>query len=137
MSTIDDATKKTPAYRELVHWVSGRVGDEEKADGYAERLYQRITEDAINVEHLKQRAEATNAALLEEHRNEVSACRAVLRALMSFAGGRDDDTARRVYATIARFNLGEMFRPGGGMDRWPIPVELTGQDETVEQAEAA
>lgn len=118
----------TPGMRELEYWI-GRSVESADADGYAERLYAAIAKEAVDVAHLKQRAEATNAALVEEHRGEADACRAVLRTLQSFAGGRDDDTARRVYATIARFNLGEMFRPGGGADRYLIPVELT-EEET-------
>lgn len=117
----------TPAMRELRHWI-GQSADEDKADGYAERLYERIAREAVDVEHLRQRAEATNAGLVEEMRSEVYACRAVLRVLMKFAGGRDDDTARRIYATIARFNLGEMFRPGGSADRYLIPGELTDEE---------
>lgn len=118
----------TPAMRELKHWI-GQSADEEKAVGYAERLYAAISKEAVDVEHLKQRAEATNAALVDEYRDEVYACRAVLRTLLKFAAGRDDDTAKRVHATISRFNLGEMFRPGGGADRYLIPVELT-EEET-------
>ncbi|MFI0211976.1 hypothetical protein ACH4OV_25310 [Streptomyces diastaticus] len=113
--------------RELRYWV-GQSADDEKAGGYAERLYERIGREAVDVEHLKLRAEATNAALVEEYRNEVSACRAVLRALQKFSQGRDDDTARRIHATISRFNLGEMFRPGGGADRYLIPIELTDEE---------
>lgn len=60
---------------------------------------------------------------------ELQAYQALVRCLMKFAGGRDDDTARSVYATIGRFNLGEMFRPGGGADRYLIPYELTGEKQ--------
>ncbi|WP_432157781.1 hypothetical protein [Streptomyces sp. bgisy153] len=119
----------TPGMRELKHWVS-QSADPGKAAGYAERLYERIGREAVDVEHLKQRAEATNATLVDEYHGEVYACRAVLRTLQKFADGRDDDTARRVHATISRFNLGEMFRPGGGADRYLIPVELT-EEETA------
>ncbi|MEU3986094.1 hypothetical protein AB0F77_39560 [Streptomyces sp. NPDC026672] len=118
----------TPGMRELRHWIGQVPMDEAKADGYAERLYASISKEAVDVEHAKQHAEATNAALVDEYRGEVYACRAVLRTLQGFAGGRDDDTARRVYATISRFNLGEMFRPGGGADRYLIPVELTEEE---------
>ncbi|MGW1268181.1 hypothetical protein [Streptomyces sp. NPDC002491] len=117
----------TPGMRELTHWIE-RTADPVKVDGYAERLYERIGRECIDVEHTKQRAEATNAALVDEHRGEADACRAVLRALQKFADGRDDDTARRIYATISRFNLGEMFRPGGGADRYLIPIELTDEE---------
>ncbi|MDX2575915.1 hypothetical protein PV332_10525 [Streptomyces scabiei] len=120
----------TPGLRELTHWIE-KTADPVKTDGYAERLYERIGREAVDVEHVKQRAEATNAALVDEYRGEVYACRAVLRALQSFAKQRDDDTAKRVYATIARFNLGEMFRPGGGADRYLIPVELTEEEPTA------
>jgi hypothetical protein len=113
--------------RELKYWV-GQSADPEKADGYAERLYAAISREAVDVEHLKQRAEATNAALVDEYRGEVYACRAVLRTLQSFAKQRDDDTARRVYATISRFNLGEMFRSGDGADCYLIPIELTEEE---------
>ncbi|MEU3285596.1 hypothetical protein [Streptomyces longwoodensis] len=119
---------ETPGMRELTHWIE-QTADPVKVDGYAERLYELIGREAVDVEHLKQRAEATNAALVDEYRGEVYACRAILRTLQKFAGGRDDDTARRIYATISRFNLGEMFRPGGGADRYLIPVELT-EEET-------
>ena len=118
----------TPGMRELTHWIE-RTADPVKVDGYAERLYEAISKEAVDVEHTKQRAEATNAVLVDEYRGEVDACRAVLRVLQDFTGSRDDDTAKRVYATIARFNLGEMFRPGGGADRYLIPVELT-EEET-------
>jgi hypothetical protein len=117
----------TPGMRQLRYWVGG-TADPEKAEGYAARLYEEISREAVDVEHAKQRAEATNAALVDEYRGEVYACRAVLRTLQSFANGRDDDTARRVYTTIARFNLGEMFRPGGGADRYLIPIELTDEE---------
>jgi hypothetical protein len=116
--------------RELKHWIGQAPFDEKVIDGYAERLYERIGREAVDVEHLKQRAEATNAALVDEYRGEVYACRAVLRALQKFADGRDDDTARWVYATISRFNLGEMFRPGGA-DRYLIPVELTDEENAA------
>lgn len=117
----------TSGKRELRYWI-GLSADDAKADGYAERLYERIGREAVDVEHLKKRAEATNAALVEEHCGEADACRAVLRTLQKFANGRDDDTARRIYATISRFNLGEMFRPGGGADRYLIPIELTDEE---------
>ncbi|MFJ3084459.1 hypothetical protein ACIPJG_32545 [Streptomyces halstedii] len=117
----------TPGMRELAHWIEN-TADPAKADGYAERLYATIAKEAVDTEHVKQRAEATNAALVDEYRGEVYACRAVLRTLLKFAGERDDDTARRVYATISRFNLGEMFRPGGGAARYLIPIELTDEE---------
>lgn len=63
--------------------------------------------------------------MADETRDELHAYQALVRCLMKFSGGRDDDTAKSVYATIARFNLGEMFRPGGGADRYLIPYELT------------
>ncbi|MCQ6554772.1 hypothetical protein NPS70_16425 [Streptomyces sp. C10-9-1] len=113
--------------RELAHWIE-KTADPVKVDGYAERLSERIAREATDVEHLRQRAEATNAALVHEYRDEVYALRAVLRALQQFAGGRDDDTARRVFATISRFNLGAMFRPGGDADRYLIPVDLTDEE---------
>ncbi|MDH6625747.1 hypothetical protein M2271_003558 [Streptomyces sp. LBL] len=117
----------TPGTRQLCYWI-GQSADPEKADGYVTRLYEEISREAVDVEHVKQRAEATNAALVDEYHGEVYACRAVLRTLLKFASDRDDDTARRVYATIGRFNLGEMFRPGGGADRYLIPVELTDEE---------
>jgi hypothetical protein len=115
--------------RELTHWIE-KSADPVKVDGYAERLYAAIAKEAVDVEHLKQRAEATNAGLVDEMRGEVYACRAVLRTLQRFAKQRDDDTARRVQATITRFNLGEMFRPGGA-DRYLIPIELTDEESTA------
>ncbi|HLL34200.1 MAG TPA: hypothetical protein VK545_09975 [Streptomyces sp.] len=116
--------------RELRYWVDG-TADPDTADVTAERLYAAIAKEAVDVEHLKQRAEATNAGLVDEMRGEVYACRAVLRTLQSFAKQRDDDTAKRVYATISRFNLGEMFRPGGGADRYLIPIELTDEENAA------
>ncbi|KUF18852.1 hypothetical protein [Streptomyces silvensis] len=120
--------QETPGQRELRYWI-GRSTDSADAERYADALYARIAKEAVDVEHTKQRAEATNASLVDEYRGEVYACRAVLRTLMTFTGGREDDTARRIYATIARFNLGEMFRPGGAADRYLIPVELR-EEET-------
>ncbi|WP_228973417.1 hypothetical protein [Streptomyces sp. DH12] len=116
----------TPAQRELHHWIT-QAGRSD-ADIVAARLYAAIAKEAVDVEHLKQRAEVTNAALVDEYRGEADARRAVLRVLQSFTSGRNDDTARRVYATISRFNLGEMFRPGGGADRYLIPAELTNEE---------
>lgn len=116
----------TSGMRELRYWIA-RTGVTD-VDGAAERLYDAIAKEAVDIEHVKRRAEATNAALVDEMRGEVYACRAVLRVLKSFASGRSDDTALRVNATIGRFNLGEMFRPGGSADRYLIPVELTDEE---------
>ncbi|MFB7919244.1 hypothetical protein [Streptomyces sp. NPDC056061] len=120
----------TPGMRELTYWIE-RGTDPDKADGYAERLYAVIAKEAVDVEHLRLRAEATNAALIDELSGELDACRTVLRVLKSFVGERNDDTALRVNATIGRFNLGAMFRPGGGADRYLIPVELTDEETAV------
>jgi hypothetical protein len=109
---------------ELKGWI-GRAGvDPAGVDGYAGRLYERIRYETANDAIAEARARDQNAALLADARNEVSAYSALVRALQSFAKTRDDDTACRVYTTISRFNLGEMFRPGGGADRYLIPYEL-------------
>ncbi|MFI7096411.1 hypothetical protein [Streptomyces lydicus] len=121
---------ETPGMKELRYWI-GATADPDKADGYASRLYERIGRECTDVEHLHLRAEATNAAALDEKRGELHAYQTLVHALQGFAGGRldQDDTARSVYATISRFNLGEMFRPGGGADRYLIPYELTDPDK--------
>lgn len=117
--------KPTPGMTELAYWI-GRSADADKANGYVSRLYERIGRECTDVEHLRMRAETTNATDLAEARAELHAYQALVSALQGFAGDRlDDDTARRVYATISRFNLREMFRPGGGADRYLIPYELT------------
>nr|WSW58483.1 hypothetical protein OG513_07745 [Streptomyces sp. NBC_00998] len=109
---------------ELKGWV-GRAGVNPAAvDGYAGRLYERIRRETANDAIAEARARDQSAALLDMARGDVSAMAALVRALQDFAKTRDDDTARRVYATISRFNLGEMFRPGGGADRYLIPYEL-------------
>ncbi|MCM2391731.1 hypothetical protein [Streptomyces albipurpureus] len=121
---------ETPGMRELTHWIE-KTADPVKADGYAERLYATIAKEAVDVEHLRLRAEASNADLVDEYRGEASACRAVLRVLQEFAGSRDDDTARRIYVVISRFNLGEISRPGGGAGQYVIPVELRDEETSA------
>lgn len=68
--------------------------------------------------------------MADNEKSELHAYQSLVRVLMRFAKERDDDTAKSIYATIARFNLGEMFRPGGGADRYLIPYELTEKAET-------
>ncbi|WP_158687616.1 hypothetical protein [Streptomyces sp. AA1529] len=89
------------------------------ADEVAYRLYDQI------------RGEQARVSGLEDTRRELYACRAILRTIQQFTNerlDRDDDTARRIYATIARFNYGDMYRPGGSLDRYLIPAELTNED---------
>lgn len=116
----------TSAMREL-KYLANRAAVVRDPESHAERLYSAIGREVTDVEHLRLRAEATNAAVLAELRGEVRAYQALVRCLMSYAGDNlDSEHMKRVHATIARFNLGEMFRPGGGADRYLIPYELTG-----------
>jgi hypothetical protein len=102
-----------PAAAALADLAARAAEPGEDADAIAFDLYERIGREQ----------DATA-------RDEVRAYEALVRALMAFTHGRPgDDTARRVYATIARFNLGGMFRPGGSGDRYLIPHELA-PDET-------
>lgn len=116
-------TKPTPAMAELIHWISARQPDPEKARAAAERLHAAIGKDVTDAEHLRLRAEAMNAALVEESRQEVMSCRSMLRAIRGFAKDRTDDTGRRIYHAIGRFNLGQVFQPGTP-DATLVPVEL-------------
>ena len=121
----------TPAMTELIHWISARQPDPEKARAAAERLHTAIGKDVTDAEHLRLCAEATNAALAEEYRQEVMSCRAMLRALQGFAEDRTDDTGRRIYHAIDRFNLGQVFQPGTP-DASLVPAELQ-EDPPEEQ----
>ncbi|WP_382465698.1 hypothetical protein ACFIN9_24585 [Streptomyces noursei] len=65
-------------------------------------------------------------------RRELMAHEALTRQLMRFAGDHlEDGNMKRIYAAIARFNLGGMFRPGGGADAYLIPFELVGDGESI------
>jgi predicted ATPase len=102
-----------PAAAALADLAARAAEPGEDADAIAFDLYERIGREQ----------DATRA--LEAARDEVRAYEALVRALMAFTHGRPgDDTARRVDATIARFNLGSMFRSGGSGDRYLIPHEL-------------
>ena len=91
----------SPGMRELRGWID-RAGTPEMAggaDGYAERLYERIAREATDVEHLRLRAEATNARNLSEVRDAARALEALVRVLHGFTRSRAagaDDTAKRV-----------------------------------------
>ncbi|MER7046739.1 hypothetical protein [Streptomyces jumonjinensis] len=124
----------TPGMRELTHWISHTTLAPDPAAA-AQRLYDKIAIEVTDVEALRLRAELTTTQDLRAARAEVHAYQALCRSLIKFAHGRDDDTAKRVYTTIARFNLGEMFRPGGGADRYLIPVELLDTPATDQPAE--
>jgi hypothetical protein len=103
-----------PGAQALQDLATKAVGDEE-ADAVAYRLYEQI------------RQEVAHVSGLEETSRELYACQALLRCLRQFASSRlehEDETARSVYATIGRFNLGNMFRPGGSTDNYLIPYEL-------------
>ncbi|MFE7754286.1 hypothetical protein [Streptomyces sp. NPDC057429] len=117
----------TPGLKQLTNWIS-QSAEPEKADGYATRLYEEISREAVNEAHLRLRAEATNAALVDEMRKEVYAHQALLRVIQTFTGGRSDVTATRVYQAIARFNLGDMLRPDGTVDAYRVPVELADEN---------
>lgn len=108
-----------PAAQALADLAARAAGPGEDADAVAYDLYEQI------------RQETARVSGLEATRGELAACRALLRVLHKFAGGRaadGDDTAKRVDATISRFNLGTMFRPGGGADRYLIPLELADEE---------
>lgn len=113
----------TPAMTELIHWISARQTDPVQARAAAVRLYAAIGKDVTDAEHLRLRAEATNAVLVEEWRQEVVSCRGMLRAIQGFAKDRTDDTGRRIYHAIGRFNLGQVFQPGTP-DSCLVPAEL-------------
>lgn len=117
--------KDSQGMAELKGWISRAGSDPEKVDGYAIRLYERIRQETSNDAIAEAVAKDQVTTRSDEIRTEITAHEALMRCLMNFAGSRDDDTARSVYATIARFNMGEMFRPGGGADRYLIPFELT------------
>jgi hypothetical protein len=120
--------KDSQGMAELKGWV-GRAGvDPSSVDGYADRLYERIRQETANESVAEARARDQNAARIAESCREVAAIESLLRVLTGFVKTRDDDTALRVYATISRFNLGDMFRPGGGADRYLIPYELTDEE---------
>ena len=106
-----------PAAAELEE-LAAKAGAEDP-DAVAYRLYEAI------------RREVSRVSGLDETSGELYACQALIRVLLNFAKERierEDDTAKRIYATICRFNLGEMFRPGGGADRYLIPFELADEE---------
>ncbi|MFI9079153.1 hypothetical protein ACIGW8_22235 [Streptomyces sioyaensis] len=110
-TSTSKATIPQPALDDLEKIVSF-YADPDQVEAIAFDLYERI------------RSETSRVAGHTETRAELYAYQALVRVLTSFAKGREDDTARRIYATIARFNLGDMFRPGGDADRYLIPNEL-------------
>lgn len=116
-------TDDTSAMKELVYWIGGRETNPDKARTAAERLYAAIGKDVTDLEHLRLRAEATNAALVDEMRRESTANSDMLRMVMEFAKYRSesDDTARRIYLAIIRFYHEEEDREPGLMR---IPPEL-------------
>jgi hypothetical protein len=93
----------TSAMTELIWWITGREDDLEKARAAADRLHAAIAKDVVDAEHLRLRAEATNAALVDEMRRESIADGDMLDMVMKFAKGRGDDTGRRIYLAIRRF----------------------------------
>ncbi|MFG2292038.1 hypothetical protein [Streptomyces sp. NPDC048603] len=113
---------------ELKCWVERSGVTADRVDGYAERLYAAIGREAVDEAVTAASARDRNAKRLAEERERVYAYEALTRVLMTFARDRRDDTSRRIYATIARFNLGAMFRPGGGADAFLIPHELTDEE---------
>ena len=110
-TSTSKATIPQPALDDLEKIVSFSATPDQ-VEAVAFHLYERI------------RSETAKVSGLTETREELNSYKTLVGMLMSFAKGREDDTAKRIYVTIARFNLGETFLPGSGLDRYLIPDEL-------------